>query len=286
MIILIRVYRRIQSTTLHAAWWWGFVAMIVWAFALVASFARFAVSPFTSDVLWYLAAVLTLCPFVSVLGARRPVANVWSLFVVFPLIAVFCLPIFTNWGEDRLHLELPAVLGFCLVAMMGAGNYLGTRHTFSVIAVGVALFLVVNTFTDAAQQSLNPADIEFRRILGACFFAGGFLLGHLFHARRQRIPASETSATDLHSEFPPWTEFLHMFGILWAKRILERVNRTAEEERWPARLDFGGFIWNKADLPEEEKRQTQQRLEQTLRWLFKRFVDSDWIDRHLNNSQS
>src|SRR5262249_59473752 len=46
-----------------------------------------------------------------------------------------------------------------------------------------------------------------------------------------------------------WFWFRDHWGVVWALRVLERFNRSAEAQRWPLRLSWQGFV---AGGPETE----------------------------------
>ena len=81
-----------------------------------------------------------------------------------------------------------------------------------------------------------------------------------------------------------WNDFREMFGIVWMKRAMDRINEEfAEREQWPARLGPDGLEWSETPT-EEQRRHTEARLAYALHWLLRRFVDPEWIDRRLGKS--
>jgi hypothetical protein len=78
-----------------------------------------------------------------------------------------------------------------------------------------------------------------------------------------------------------WADFRDFFGIVWGRRVMDRVNHTAQEEGWPVRLQFEGLIpvdfANSSELSPDQR----ARVEQVLRWLLRRFVDPEWIDERM-----
>ncbi len=100
-----------------------------------------------------------------------------------------------------------------------------------------------------------------------------------------------------------WFDFFDTFGIVWGRRIQDRVNFIATREGWPARLELDGFVWSddlkpavpdgttvSANLQElqingqqkySDNREIESRIEYTFRWLLRRFVDPAWIDERL-----
>ena len=95
-----------------------------------------------------------------------------------------------------------------------------------------------------------------------------------------------------------WLDFFDTFGVVWGRRIQDRVNFIAEKERWPTGLELHGFVWT--NPPEQPSLQTmtdevraitdvaraatEARIEHTFRWLLRRFVDPQWIDERLGTA--
>ena len=224
--------------------------------------------------LWYGAAILGLCPAIAVLGARRPVSRVWPVFVLLPLIAVLAVPVIaTLWnhgGDVPLEIETPILIGFLLITVMGTGNYLGTRYTISALLYAIAIILVtlpstgIGTDNGWTTQWLGPS--------GTLCLALGCWSASVSSGR---------ASPQLENYDRLWIDFRDTFGIVWAKRVMERINWTAREEKWPAELGFQGLVWTKEDVTEDERRKVIDRLNHTFRWLLKRFVSDDWIDSRL-----
>lgn len=271
--ILWRGRAALRHTTLTTAWNWAAAALVLWAAAWCLTLTG-TVERGPSDQIWYAASVAMLCPAIAVLGARRPGARVWGWFVLLPLLLVLGLPALTAWEPDftvrPLELETPVVLGYLLVLMMGAGNYFGTRHTPSALLVAAALVLTVAPFSPTLRPAFPEADVS--RAWGTICLS----LAALAAVR----PAARDRAT-LSGLDRLWIDFRDTFGIVWARRVQDRINRTADEEQWPARLQMHGLVWTRTDLDAETRSKTTARAEHTLRWLLKRFVDPEWIDERL-----
>ncbi len=263
----------LRGTTLRSAWWWSIAALASWWAAWVASWFD---APAVVDPLWYAAAVVSLCPFVQVLGARRPVSRSWTWFVILPMLAVLGLPLATSFGTESFEVELPPLLGFLLVLVMGAGNYFGTRFTGPVLSIAVGLAGVA-----VSGSTVRPAwfpAAEFVRPAAALLLG----LGALGVARNAGTGA------DLHRGLL-WTEFRDLFGIVWAKRVMDRVNDSlaAANSNW--RLDLSGLRpaadaggldaeGEDSDAPPGEA-DAERVMDGTLSWLLLRFVDQRWADR-------
>ena len=270
----------ISSTTLGPAWCWTIATFAVWTIALIVSVLSQSFEATTQEAVWYFATVISVCPGIAVLGARRPVAGVWTVFVVLPLVFVLSMPLISAWqikaGRfDTILLETPTFLGFCLVVLMGFGNYVGTRFSLPALLAGTATMLLATSFlsniADDAQAKIGDGDY-----LPAVFLLTASALLAIGVSRKSRnIEVSGGSPEPVEAV---WREFVATFGIVWAKRVGERINRAAEEERLPARIEISGVAWLADDVSEEAKSRSLSRLEHTLRRLLKRFVDVDWIE--------
>ncbi len=226
--------------------------------------------------LWYAVAVLGLCPWIAVLGARRPTVRVWNWFVLVPLAAVLLWPVALCWmprGPDRLILETPHLIGFVLVLIMGTGNFLGTIRTplaLGMIAVEAGLLWSVRVVDDTGHlapllRSMS-AGLLFSLVLGAT-------------ASRWPVRPPESPWQRL------WDDFRNSFGIVWANRLAERVNAEAARGNWSIRLQPGGFVsTTPGSAPDFAPNGAQ--LDHTLRWLLRRFVDEEWINERLTTMDS
>jgi hypothetical protein len=269
----------LHATSLSSAYWWGSAALLLWAATSLATelsgFARDGLA----DQLWYASAVALVSPFAAALGARRPASRIWSWFVVLPATIVLFLPAVTAWkregGAAPLDLELPMMAGYGLVLLMGAGNYLGTRFGLSALLAAAAALCVVLSMSELAPR-LNIERAVARPtatiLLALAVWRAAFRLGSGSTARgRLRFDRI-------------WLDFRDLFGIVWARRIADRINQAAAQGSWPVRLLAFGFVPIDPQGPGLNAEQSAQ-VEQTLRWLLRRFVDPEWIDERLNDAK-
>jgi len=265
--------RKLRFTTLLTSWNWLCLGVLLWAIAWAATCQFSLVSAGRGDLLWYLVSVVMLCPWISVLGARRPGNAAWTWFVTIPLVAVLSWPAlvaFINSPERaRLQLEEPVLLGFLLAWIMGIGNYLGTRFSFSVLGIGIAVLLVVVPLS--VFGSIDPERARIWATLLLC-------LSIVRLVRRGRIFNSETPGLNRL-----WFDFRDYFGIVWGKRILDRFNDSTTKGQSPLRLEMDGFQSTEkiSDNPSAETDNARLEAEKTMRWLLRRFVDPEWIDARL-----
>ena len=77
-----------------------------------------------------------------------------------------------------------------------------------------------------------------------------------------------------------WIDFRDCFGIVWAKRILDRMNEVAVTKQWPVQLQLHGLAWED-NVSASEAERISAEIEQNFRWMLKRFVNNEWIDSYL-----
>ncbi|MGH7129485.1 MAG: hypothetical protein ACREIV_13025, partial [Planctomycetaceae bacterium] len=189
------------------------------------------------------------------------------LFVLLPLVLVLSWPALAAWGDgipgERLSLQTPVVVGFGFVLLMGAGNYAGTRFTLPAFLYAAALLMLVVPFAEASDISSSPIPSRGSATLTLSAAAVSAWL-----CRRKGAAATRHPFDRL------WTDFRDAFGMVWARRLQDRINAAAEKEQWPVRLGMDGFHGETGPGPPD-------RIAHTLRWLLRRFVDERWIDERL-----
>ncbi len=276
--LLIRAWWIIRLTSLRSAWTWQLVAWLAWSTVWTVTLVLQATSAAVADHLWYLCAVLQLCPPIAVLGSRRPGVQVWGWFILVPLIAVLGWPAWTElvWKlpGKPLALDRPAVLGFAIVTVMGAGNFLATRFWPTVLAGLIALSLVIVPLT-ADMPDWPVSRLAGREMAVACLLAAAWAT----LAGRRRSTRSECGPLDDWNSL--WEDFRSLFGFVWASRVAERVNMSAHNERWSTRLQVDGFVRAPAAEGQLTAEETRTRVDFTLRWILRRFVDVEWIDQRI-----
>ena len=267
--LLLGLPRLVRSTTLIPAARWSLAAAALWSFTWTTDYGLQWLSKSAADHLWYACAVVALCPAISVLGSRRPGTRVWTWFILIPMLFTVGWPVITLWiqGSDLrgLQLETPQLAGYLLVLVMGTGNYFGTRYTLTALlfAIGNAL----NVLSSAAACPAWLSDRWWMRLYASACLALAILLAG------RSVPQASNSTNRFDRL---WLDFFDEFGLVWGRRIQDRVNFIAVKENWPARLELHGVQWTTFADPA-----TEARLEQTFRWLLRRFVDPGWIDERL-----
>lgn len=285
LAILARSRTALRNTTLTVAWGWGVAAMSAWAALWLADAVCSAIKPGLADRLWYSAAVLMLCAPIAVLGSRRPATRVWLWFVILPMFIVLGLPVVSTWqgglAPRPLRLEAPAVVSFGLVLVMGAGNYLGTRFTLPAVLFAVALLLLIAPLSAAVPDTF-PAASESQTWATICLSASTLLA---WRQSKTNGRLSPSTGHPMEACDRLWIDFRDFFGIVWARRIQDRINAVAAKEQWPVRLEMHGIVWIEKDSSVEKVHAAAKRISQTFRWLLRRFVDPAWIDQRLMNRE-
>lgn len=217
--------------------------------------------PFTGHFS-YLSGLATLAALITVLGARKPGSGAWAILMGM-LVLVFLLPwlegaglVGRSRGMDRLRLEAPWSIFYAGLAVAGIVNYLPTRWGFSAMLVGgslavewLALALNWPLPRRSAAWSVSAA------VLGLGI-SSMFLQG-----RREVSPPGLASL---------WFWFRDRWGVVWALRVKERFNRTAEASSWQVRITWQG--------PSPCRDATESaEAEAVLASLLRRFADPDRI---------
>jgi hypothetical protein len=268
--------KKLRKTTLLGPWWWGVIALAVWTITWLVTEGLRLIPEGAGDQLWLASAALLTTPFIAVLGARRPGSRVWSVFIVAPVAIVLDLPAATAWNRDlhpaQLHLEVPMLAGYGLVLLMGAGNYLGTRFFVPAVLAAFAGLAI-----PASMSSIHGLpDAALARAWATLLSATAIWIATL---EIRKAPSPQRTGFERL-----WSDFRDLYGIVWARRVLDRVNEAAIRENWPVRLHLEGFLPADPTAPQPLTSDQARQIEHTLRWLLRRFVDPKWIDERIAQS--
>ncbi|MGD9856193.1 MAG: hypothetical protein AB7U20_14715 [Planctomycetaceae bacterium] len=266
----------LRTTALLSAWYWTLTAALFWLATGIGTGISSGSSSL-GELLWFATALLSLCPPIAVLGARRPGAGPWTWFVLIPLLAVLGWPALTVWSPGTPlrapQWEGPQLIGCGLVLCMGAGNYMGTKFWPSACLYAAAVCLMVAPLSSPAPDWLSP---RAGRTVAACLIGSAAVLAYW---TRSFGPQNDPALDRL------WRGYRNTFGIVWARRLQDRLNAAAQQQQWPVRATPTGFDWD-ADVPPEIRLETTAQIEQSLRWMLRRFVTVEWIDQRLGGTRS
>jgi hypothetical protein len=222
----------------------------------------------------YLMVLMILAALVSVLGARSPGSGAWAILMAL-LVVVFLIPwletaakVRRAEGPAELQLASPWTIFYGLLVMAGVTNYLPTRYGPAACAIGAGLVveylgLTRTGWAAATRAALWPA-------VAWCLALAAWLAVWC----SKRLEAERNKIDQI------WFWFRDHWGVVWALRLLERFNRTAELSSWPVRLSWFGLQRVSASSPEVSPAQLDQ-AEATLRGLIRRFAAPDRVSELL-----
>jgi hypothetical protein len=274
--VLRRLHRGIRGTALETTGPWTGLVWLAWLFSLGLTVAPSPLGAWGS-VVSYFSAVLALTPPIAVLGARRPTSRVWTWFVVLPLVFVFTWPLVPvlrqSGGPEAFSLETPVVVGYVLILIMGAGNYLGLRFSLPATLWIAGLLLVVLPLCPSTAHWVFAAQTG-QACGSLCLVAAGWL------AERQ-VASRGINESSLAID-RVWCDFRDLFGIVWARRVQERFNDEARRKGLAVRLGMHGLEDTAGNAPASGfDPPSLATAEVSLRWLLQKFVDPAWIDVRL-----
>lgn len=276
---IIRIQPTLRFTTLSGAGYWLMLGLVFWF--IVTSLEVWCGENHAYSLIsraHYLSITLMLSPLVSVLGAKRPGIRVWNVFVVIPMLLMLNWPLiaelFGTPPNQSLNLEPPALMGVIVVLLMVLGNYFGTRLTLPAMMYCLAMAIALSTCSESLP-------IPFRSPLLVRAFSGILVCSSLFLMSWRM----NSAANDRRGYERLWLDFRDWFGILWTRRVMERLNQSAESENWCVRLSLEGFVWED-DLAEERRQETLIKMDHAFRWIFRRFVDEGWIDERIQRTET
>ena len=266
-----RAWIAASGTALRAAILWAAVAI---ALGVVSQWFALGESP-EGGRPWaghwaYLSSLATLAALISVLNARRPGGGAWAILMAL-LVLVFLIPwlegpgLSRSGGLSRLRLDQPWTIFYWLLVIAGVTNYLPTRYAPAAVVVGLGLGLECLGLT---AKSVPP---ESRAAIWsavpwtlAAAVAAADLCGALGRSGATRFEAT-------------WFWFRDHWGVVWALRVAERFNRTAEAQGWGFRLTWHG----PSMLPGESAIDPSQleAARGTLVMLLRRFAEAARIER-------
>jgi hypothetical protein len=218
-----------------------------------------------------LTVLLVLAGLVSVLGARNPGGGAWAILMAL-LVVVFLIPWLETAGRLRhgpgvadVQLHSPWTLFYGLLVLAGVTNYLPTRYSPAATAVGAGLLLEYLGLTRSDWSNLTRTQtwlaVAWTLAAGARFAA----------FRAERPNAGRNNLERL------WLWFRDHWGVVWALRVQERFNRSAELARWPSRLTWFGLSPT-SESEEDRSTELPSAAEATLRGLLRRFVTPERVE--------
>ena len=231
-------------------------------------------------------AALSVCPVMSLLGAKRPQYGVWQ-FIVGSLAAVLALPavsaVLINPGSlPNLH-----ILGRCflpVLVVVGWMNFVGTRRAVAVTLIALGHFgliwpLLPGVEFEAALLQTTRDLMSISSMTAGGFIAlvqavlAGFKRGQVSVDGVQMLPGNKVFVSRMNTCFFALRETL---GAAWTLRLVERFDLLATQRGWPVRLTFRGVQVQESSGDSVWQADADRAMEA----LMKRFVSTSWLRRH------
>ncbi|MDA0658719.1 MAG: hypothetical protein O2931_07145 [Planctomycetota bacterium] len=260
----------LRRTTLFSAWFWlGMAAVSALGFASADLPSDLAGDRLSANHPWRLiAATSASCPFVAILGAKRPHHVAWQ-FIVATFWIVLAWPAWEAlaFGNRGVNLDTLRSAGCWILLAMTWFNWWGTRYwlavTLGVMGQGLlyAPFLCGSHLLGMRIQAVPISTVEVCLILWTL----GAMLGCL-----QLRSLCWPPTSDLESYSQLWRAWRNLYGVIWGFRVLERIQETARIAHWPVDLTWSKFV----------PRDTQEfydcrGIDVSMRSLLRRFLDDD-----------
>jgi hypothetical protein len=286
-VVLVHALRRAIGTTLFAplVWCslsWATVAITV---VLLCQTPR-SVPSIRCDGLLLLAASTTLCPIISLLGAKRPQDRAWQFIVAsFWFIAVW--PVVQG---SLLYAHEPIDIPNFWRWLYGAAllveviNYWPTLFCSAVLIAACGQLLLFRIFWAGLQGPLSPGDVLPGVFLATIAAVWASLLRRWRNVRR----AARNSGWDRL-----WLDFRDDYGLVWGVRVMERINALAASVGASVALDWKGFYFSESPSDQRDAPNWRRlapavgelaKLEPGIRSVLRRFVSDDWISTRLGVS--
>ncbi|RLS82379.1 MAG: hypothetical protein DWI04_04935 [Planctomycetota bacterium] len=274
------------TTAVPAAWWAGGAAL---AFAVESAVRASGglTDPASQASARLAVAAFSLCPIMSLLGAKRPQHGVWQ-FIVASLAGIIALPaasaalVRPGSPPDVHALQRWFMLALVLVAAM---NFAATRHGVAAMVVAVGQLILIRQFMPFVD-SLKQQGAALDAVAAWLVATGGIVAAGqswLWPAQRRvvgievaEVASRRGGGADLAAFDAAYLALRETLGAAWTLRIAERFNAVAESRGWPCRLSFDGLHVG-GDPDDREWRGDALR---TGRALLRRFVSTDWMRRH------
>jgi len=270
----------VRGSTAVPAAVWAFVAAIALALESLAAEFGWLVEPGSRGAARLVVVALSVCPAMSILGAKRPQHGVWQ-FIVATLAGVLSMPAATAVLVRPGSMPDVSVIErwfLPLLVLVGWLNYVATRRMVAVSLVASGQIMLMWAMSPIVGEG-EPLSAE-REALAAVAVAAGAVLAAVQVAVWPVTSRMEDAfAAGIN---PPWLALRETLGAAWTLRIAERFNGVAAERGWPFRLRFGGLVMESQDVMDSRSICPRQAADATrcLRSLLRRFVSTAWLKRH------
>lgn len=301
VLIIAAAIRNSRGTTLRMPLVWALLAYL----SLVSAAAMLRVVSGQDASKWvFIALSAACCPTVSLFGAKRPQNRAWQL-IVLAFWFVLSLPAIQSLSMHQGEpFELHAVWRWFLAILIVASgvNYLATRFAAASLFVTLGYVLMFGNFLPWPSFLSLTGNIE----LGLFLIIAGICIAFVSNRRVWK------RLSGYRGWNRTWLDFRDAFGVVWALRMMERVNTLPMAMQAGVRLNWGGFYEllpasghttctttsaeqavaanQSGSLGEEIETHPASTfamapLDAGLRNLMRRFVSKRWLEARLNTTQ-
>ena len=271
----------VRGSTAVPAALWSVAACLALAAEMGARAAGSLADPATAAAARLAVVSLSLCPAMSLLGAKRPQHGVWQLIVA-TMAVVLAMPaasalLMRPGGLPNVHLIERCFMP--LLVLVGWMNFVGTRRAAAVTCAAVAQLLLMRGFfpgaaTDAVMQAVaggTDAAAAGLLLIGTLLAATQACRSRARYARGGEALSPVTAVVD-----PAFLALRETLGAAWVLRIAERFDTVAAARGWPCRLHFGGLETGGDPCDTSWHRDALR----AFRALARRFASEAWLARH------
>jgi hypothetical protein len=262
---------RLRGTTLLPPALWALAAVLaIGGVELLA--AQGLVEAGLHSAVSYMAAVISLCPMMALLGAKRPQDRAWQ-WVVIALVATLWLPaagaLLIERGE-ALSLSPPWQVFLAVLVLLGPLNYLPTANWPAALVAAAGQCVLLAPYVTAVGPLAGEASV----LVAQTVFLIAVGLAWLRTWRRHRdvrIRARRERELDA-----AWLHFRDAFGAFWAIRVLQRVNQGLAMGGSSISLAWHGWHGppNEESEPPGQAKSSVPQADRMLRTTLRRFVAS------------
>ncbi len=277
VVLVVRVIRfraLLDGLTLIGSWRWAVVAAVVYCLAMFVSGSIVEISPGLRSLVQLGSVTLLLAPLMSNLGARSPGAAAWQWFVVLPMVIVLMWPgisqVYSSQGKSPAELGVTESAGIVIVILMSVGSCLGTSMAFPAVLffAGIVMnILPLAGFLHARSPLVLLGPVLF-------LFCESLVRRRIVNRNHAILSGSTVSETIDET----WQLFQNLYGLVWARRVQDRVNQFASREQWTVFLAMNGFRDNAGNIVPDTQ---LEKPRDALRWALGRFASEDWIHQRL-----
>jgi hypothetical protein len=234
----------------------------------------------------------------ALLGAKRPQDSAWQMIVA-ALWVVLCLPavaalVGLGGGQIGWH---PAQAWFLTTLLfVQVANYAGTRFALPVMLATAGQLALIHVFLPFPLAGLFRALTARELIVLSLAIFLAAMIAAMWVAARYRSRTHAESSSGMAGLDRLWLDFRDTFGVVWALRLMQRVNQSAQQQQWPLRLEWGGFVATDVaesgpgELTDNNASAKSRPIPQEkvlvahLNNVLRRFVSSQWIAARLGDT--